>query len=40
VLEENDRFRAAIREGVAAADRGDFVEHEEVWVNVEKILRS
>jgi predicted transcriptional regulator len=40
VLEENDRFRAAIREGVAAADRGDFVEHEEVWANVEKILRS
>jgi len=40
LLEENERFRAAVREGVAAADRGDFVEHEEVWTNVEKILRS
>ena len=40
LLEENDHFRAAVREGVAAADRGEFVEHEEVWAYVEKILRS
>jgi len=40
LLEENERFRAAVHEGVAAADRGEFVEHEEVWANVEKILRS
>jgi predicted transcriptional regulator len=40
LLEENERFLAAVREGVAAADRGEFVGHEEVWANVEKILRS
>jgi predicted transcriptional regulator len=40
LLDENESFRAAVREGVAAADRGEFVEHEEVWANVEKILRS
>jgi len=40
LLEENDRFRAAVREGVAAADRGQFVEHAEVWANIENILRS
>jgi predicted transcriptional regulator len=40
LLDENEQFRAAVREGIAAADRGEFVEHEEVWANVEKILRS
>lgn len=39
-LEETANFRAAVREGIAAADRGEFVEHEEVWANVEKILQS
>jgi predicted transcriptional regulator len=40
LVEEDEKFRAAVREGIAAADRGEFVEHEEVWANVEKILRS
>ena len=40
LLDEDERFRAAVREGIAAADRGEFVEHEEVWANVEKILQS
>jgi predicted transcriptional regulator len=40
LLQEEEQFRAAVREGIAAADRGEFVEHEEVWANVEKILRS
>jgi predicted transcriptional regulator len=40
LLDEDERFRAAVREGIAAADLGEFVEHEEVWANVEKILRS
>ena len=39
LLDEDERFRA-VREGMAAADRAEFVEHEEVWANVEKILRS
>lgn len=40
LLDEEERFRAAVREGVAAADRGEFVEHEEVWDNIEAILRG
>jgi predicted transcriptional regulator len=40
LLDENHRFRAAVREGLAAADRGEFVQHEEVWANVEKILHT
>jgi predicted transcriptional regulator len=40
LLEEDEHFRAAVREGIAAAERGEFVEHDEVWANVEKILRS
>jgi predicted transcriptional regulator len=40
LVEEDEKFRGAVREGIAAADRGEFVEHEEVWANVEKILRS
>ena len=26
LLDENEQFRAAVREGIAAADRGEFVE--------------
>ena len=40
LLDEDERFRAAVREGIAAADRGEFIEHEEVWAHIEKILRS
>lgn len=40
LLEEEAEFRAAVREGIASAERGEFVEHEEVWANIEKILRS
>lgn len=40
LVEEAAKFRAAVREGIEPADRGEFVEHEEVWANVEKILRS
>ena len=40
LVEETAQFRAAVQEGIAAADRGEFIEHEEVWANVEKILRS
>jgi predicted transcriptional regulator len=39
-LEDDSRFIEAVNLGIAAADRGDFVEHEEVWANIEKILRS
>jgi predicted transcriptional regulator len=30
LLEEDARFRAAVREGVAQADRGKFIEEEEM----------
>ena len=39
-LEDDTRFVEAVNLGLAAADRGDFVEHGEVWANVEKILQS
>jgi predicted transcriptional regulator len=40
MLEDGERFRAAVRERIAAADRSEFVDHEEVWTNIEKILRT
>ena len=30
LLEEDARFRAALREGIAQADRGEFIEEEEM----------
>jgi len=30
LLSEDDQFRAAVREGIAAADRGDFIDDDEV----------
>jgi predicted transcriptional regulator len=38
-LDDDQRFIEAVNVGVAAADRGDFVEHKEVWANIEKILQ-
>ncbi len=38
-LESDTRFIEAVNVGLAAADRGEFVEHEDVWANVEKILQ-
>ena len=40
VLEENARFRAAVREGIAQADRGEFIEEEEMDARLEQMLRS
>jgi uncharacterized protein (DUF433 family) len=34
------RFSEAVSAGLAAADRGDFVEHQEVGDKLKKILRS
>jgi predicted transcriptional regulator len=38
--EDVARLREVAKRGITAADRGEFVEPEEVWANVEKILRS
>ena len=40
LLEEDTRFRAAVREGVVQADRGEFIEEEEMEARLEQMLRS
>jgi predicted transcriptional regulator len=40
LLHEDAHFRAAVREGIAQADRGDFIEQEEMNARLEQMLRS
>lgn len=40
LLEEDARFRAAVMEGQAYADRGEFIEEEEMDARFEEMLRS
>jgi len=40
LLEEDARFRAAVREGIAQADRGEFIEEQEMDARLEQMLRS
>ena len=40
LLEEDARFRAAVREGIAQADRGEFIEEEEMDARFEQMLRA
>ena len=40
LLEEDARFRAAVREGIAQADRGEFLEEAEMDARLEQMLRS
>ena len=40
LLEEDARFRAAVREGIAQADRGEFIEEAEMDACLEQMLRS
>ena len=40
LLEENARFRAAVREGIGQADRGEFIEEEAMDARFEQLLRS
>ncbi len=40
LLEEDARFRAAVRHGIAQADRGEFIEEEEMDALFEEMLRS
>jgi predicted transcriptional regulator len=39
-LEDDRHFVAAVNVGLAAADRGDFVEHEEVGKKLKQILQG
>ena len=40
LLPEESRFRAAVREGIAQADRGEFTEEDEMDARLEQMLRS
>jgi predicted transcriptional regulator len=40
LLQEDARFRAAVMEGKAYADRGEFIEEEEMDARFEQMLRS
>jgi predicted transcriptional regulator len=40
LLEDDAHFRAAVQEGIAQADRGEFIEEEEMNARFEKMLRS
>jgi predicted transcriptional regulator len=40
LLDEDARFRAAVMEGKAYADRGEFIEEAEMDVRLEEMLRS
>jgi predicted transcriptional regulator len=40
LLQQDARFRAAVREGIAQADRGEFIEEEEMDARFEEMLRS
>ena len=40
LLEEHARYRAAVREGIAQADRGEFIDEEEMNARFEEMLRS
>ena len=39
-LKREAQFVAAVERGVASAERGDFVEHDEVLARIERILHS
>jgi len=39
LIREEARFRAAVREGIAQADRGEFIEEEEMDARLEQTLR-
>jgi len=40
LLDEDARFRAAVREGIEQADRGEFIEEAEMDARFEQMLRS
>ena len=40
LLEQEIRFRGAVRHGIAQADRGEFIEEEQMDALFEEMLRS
>lgn len=39
LLEDDARFRAAVQEGIAQADRGEFIEEDQMDARFEQMLR-
>jgi predicted transcriptional regulator len=39
LIDEDNRFRAAVRKGVEQADRGEFIEEAEMDARVERMVR-
>jgi len=40
LIEDNERFLAAVKVGVDQADRGEFIAHEEVRQRINRLLRQ
>jgi predicted transcriptional regulator len=40
LLEQDKRFRAAVQKGIGQADRGEFIEEEEMEARFERMLNS
>ena len=40
LLEQDARFRAAVQKGIAQADRGEFMEEQEMDARIEQMLNS
>jgi predicted transcriptional regulator len=40
LLEDDARFRSAVREGIAQAERGELIEEQDMAVRLEQMLRS
>jgi predicted transcriptional regulator len=40
LLENNTRFRAGVQKGIDAANRGDFIEEDEMDARIERMLQS
>lgn len=40
LLAEDAEFRAGVQRGIEQADRGQFIEHEEVKARIERLLKS
>jgi predicted transcriptional regulator len=38
-IEEDERFRAAVRRGIEEADRGELIPHDEVATRLERLLQ-
>jgi predicted transcriptional regulator len=40
LMDEDAEFRAGVRRGIAQADRGELIAHEDVKARVEQLLKS